>query len=1057
MNWYLKNINKISAQMDSSLYSFLQRIGVPDFSIQKVLNITDTNIRQRIIGYLNKNPQSSVDEILKSIQYENLNKNTESNSQEEIQLSNMFPNAEFQKWLLINLRKLRTAHLLNPKNKSIGENAYYLDDRGSINITVMRINVQSIYDWYSRALLPAKAALQNAKTPEEAAEIVNEYGITSANTNLNSLTFEQALSFSDNWHEVMAGEGQGLEYFGEKTEDIVYGPKWKNKEYNGWTIKQIKTKNNLRTEGNRVGHCVGSYCEDVLKNKTRIFSLRDPTNTPYVTMEVNPSSWRFRQISGNGPKTGNADPSDNLKSMIGEWMSSLKGVSIEGQDEFVYDNLQRAYYSEIDDELEKCIYKGLEGYGVPVSLETWNYNEAYSSIIKALSEGGRRDNGGGYQTNRVAKTLAKAAVDSDIEKIQKGLSEEEFKKRAYSVAMREPTYNLISLKNFEKMSDENKNTYLKDFLSKAEDKIKKEIFEYTEDYYNKSTPYQSKQERIYNKAYYFMSLEKKFDPRKIQSFEQLDPEDQRKYLSMVIDSTMQISQAYARLQKDEEQFFDNYDSSYLYENDYFPKEPEEEEFATKEEYDAALENWENEKQKIEDDEINEFRNSNLPYNLNDKIIKNIQEILLTKNMKLPRWISIHFNKSKNQNYRPTILWVLEKVNDQKKKAKKKTKLSSAYDTISWYGLAKISQNNNLYQQIEETFKINNIQEYQFYYNNIFINILPYAQSVFNKTKSLLEYRENEKNRLSSYSINADNIYNVLSSLGYGRIDLLKKTIENREVDNLKEAWWDIYNFSRKLDRENKKEESYTAYNISRQIRDFEMKLEYSSVEYNDYSPEQALTDCHYYINETKKNAEKIATVLNSAVSRISNWYGSKIQVEIPSLSKDDDISIPADSATVEIGKDFSSESMNPMFSFFDIKEDGSVTVDDVGEAGDEDFFNDPKIQSDYFNLIKELRKPGSTSGKSRILSLYTARPVKDRSLYVNSKSIPSNIFLTNRYDSAIGLASDLSGTEKRRDVYKVRIEEKYLIQTLDGSEKQYQVVGEGSVPIVSIELVDYVD
>ena len=45
----------------------------------------------------------------------------------------------------------------------------------------------------------------------------------------------------------------------------------------------------LKYEGDTMGHCVGSYCDDVLEGRTRIFSLRDAKGEPHVTIETRPT------------------------------------------------------------------------------------------------------------------------------------------------------------------------------------------------------------------------------------------------------------------------------------------------------------------------------------------------------------------------------------------------------------------------------------------------------------------------------------------------------------------------------------------------------------------------------------------------------------------------------------------------------------------------------------------------------------------------------------------------------------------------------------------------
>ena len=46
----------------------------------------------------------------------------------------------------------------------------------------------------------------------------------------------------------------------------------------------------LKYEGGTMGHCVGSYCPDVMSGRSRIFSLRDAKGEPHVTVETRPGS-----------------------------------------------------------------------------------------------------------------------------------------------------------------------------------------------------------------------------------------------------------------------------------------------------------------------------------------------------------------------------------------------------------------------------------------------------------------------------------------------------------------------------------------------------------------------------------------------------------------------------------------------------------------------------------------------------------------------------------------------------------------------------------------------
>lgn len=182
--------------------------------------------------------------------------------------------------------------------------------------------------------------------------------------------------------------------------------------------------------------------------------------------------------------------------------------------------------------------------------------------------------------------------------------------------------------------------------------------------------------------------------------------------------------------------------------------------------------------------------------------------------------------------------------------------------------------------------------------------------------------------------------------------------------------------------------------------------------------------------KTQKEMFKIQNIVEEAIYRMTNWNSSVVKI---AANPAEDIHGPileeSDSAYITVGVG----EMAPYFLFFQV--DGKIEIDDVIEGGDTDFFETPQIQADYFNLINEIKHPNSTN-KGKILTLYTARPAKDRNQLLNSKILPINIFLTNDYNHAEGLAIDLG---RKRDVWKIKIDSKYLIQTLDGLVKYYQV------------------
>tara|TARA_Y100000310_G_scaffold275978_1_gene292809 strand:- start:15614 stop:16417 length:804 start_codon:yes stop_codon:yes gene_type:complete len=216
-----------------------------------------------------------------------------------------------------------------------------------------------------------------------------------------------------------------------------------------------------------------------------------------------------------------------------------------------------------------------------------------------------------------------------------------------------------------------------------------------------------------------------------------------------------------------------------------------------------------------------------------------------------------------------------------------------------------------------------------------------------------------------------------------------------------------------------------------------------------YTEDMAQRDLQRMSAETQQNMQIILNQVQEAISRTSNWNNSPVVVRARTHDNDNPIDA-GDDAEISVG---AQSAWGGIASFTYFVWEGKTEIDDILEAGDTDFFEDQNIQSDYFNLVTELKYPGSSSREGKTLNLYTARPVKDRQVYENATSIPSNIFLTNNPNRALGIASDLS-SQGSRDVWRIQIDENKLIQTLDSPEaKDYQAVGgEGGIPIKSIIL-----
>ncbi len=120
------------------------------------------------------------------------------------------------------------------------------------------------------------------------------------------------------WHDTLKYKEDPTGDYQNK--DVVY------KFENGFTIVDVNTENDLEVEGEKMGHCVGSYCDYVASGETIIYSLRDKRNNPHATIEVVPtlplgrtrSRGRVDQIKGKG----NAAPVEKYRPMIKQWLQT---------------------------------------------------------------------------------------------------------------------------------------------------------------------------------------------------------------------------------------------------------------------------------------------------------------------------------------------------------------------------------------------------------------------------------------------------------------------------------------------------------------------------------------------------------------------------------------------------------------------------------------------------------------------------------------------------------------------------------------------------------------
>jgi hypothetical protein len=308
----------------------------------------------------------------------------------------------------------------------------------------------------------------------------------------------------------------------------------------------------------------------------------------------------------------------------------------------------------------------------------------------------------------------------------------------------------------------------------------------------------------------------------------------------------------------------------------------------------------------------------------------------------------------------------------------------------------------------------------------------------------LYYRiiENEE-RLKTFQVDANFIINTYQQAGYPDIEKLKAALQSADPSAVSEQLGEISQWNVNLNKNNYEnyDQRYEAYKM---LRDYDDTLTPSSTSIEE--AQKIIADVQ---SKTRQNMQWIANQIQSAISRVSNWNNSPIIITPSPVSGSfgNEWLEPATGAGVRVGGGNDDE-LSPDFEIF--VHENQIIIPPEGINEDNDFFQNPRVTSDYFNLIKELQNPGSTNRPGKILTLFTARPVEHREQYMSATTVPGGIWLSSSSSNVEDVALDLSG---KRDIWKVRIDERYVQKHLDmGSYQHYEVMGREPVPVKSIKL-----
>jgi len=313
----------------------------------------------------------------------------------------------------------------------------------------------------------------------------------------------------------------------------------------------------------------------------------------------------------------------------------------------------------------------------------------------------------------------------------------------------------------------------------------------------------------------------------------------------------------------------------------------------------------------------------------------------------------------------------------------------------------LENNQDIEVTIDYTSFLNKLQD--IYENSV--------QSIQDRIEELSNFdREKFLSDLKSQSIDYENIDLLINAL---------KTKNYTEVRRLRKNYFDW------IKKNDKYEKNFKLY---RMIGDYLESLEPESFDFVSHKQHYDNT-----VIKSKEECENLKTLIKNIILDLPD-FSSNVKI-IPDVVIDESnheiIEIP-NSFTVELGN---KENFNSQFSLY--KHNDQIEIDDILEGGDTDFFTNNQEQNDYFMLIQKLK-----SEPNKIITVYTARPTKDREFYSSTKTLPKNIFLTTDFEDAYGRISDYG---QPRDIWKVLINTKYLMKTLDEQKiKHYQVVADNA-------------
>ena len=305
------------AQNAERAFETLKTKGVSQENISKLEEMTDLALRGKYIGALMQNPIMSWNQLEEKF----TTKKTNNLSVQEMRLLSVIDTlvtnsnlpedqqANFYKWVD------RVAIPSYRPNQFNPEKYIYPKFSGAYNpVFEIEREINHIFDWYVNHID------QNPRF------------------NIFSMSLDNALQASDRWHEELANQtstrtfskikkenGQIVDpnvvkVFDRDTLEKIGLPE----KYQGWMIVKLTEENDFEIEADIMGHCLATnnYFYQYEKGYIEIYSLRDESNQPHVTIEIVLPD-KVKQIQGKGEKR----PKDDYLKLVQQWIYQGKYYS----------------------------------------------------------------------------------------------------------------------------------------------------------------------------------------------------------------------------------------------------------------------------------------------------------------------------------------------------------------------------------------------------------------------------------------------------------------------------------------------------------------------------------------------------------------------------------------------------------------------------------------------------------------------------------------------------------------------------------------------------------